>query len=224
MPGRLDSLRRCRPHLRMTVGFTDQLRAWFKGDSKRTKRSKPKSTDDASRSSTKELDEFVRSRTGVEGFLEPKTAIYSNTLLLVADDGEYLRRPIKSRAQAGEFCGKSNIPLYDAAKVGYPQRMRDFEQGRRPRKIDLSELPPWPDDDLADGSTTDGPPPPPIEREVEPEDLPPQAPSPRPETPGDPSEPGFETSGPADEPPYDPAPPRGDDDDDRDDLDGGPRP
>lgn len=154
------------------MGFTDRLRAWFKGEGKR--RSPAKSTESASRSSTKELEEFVRTRTGVEGFVEPKTAIYSTTLLLVADDGEYLRRPIKDRNQAGEFCGKSNIPLYDAAKVGYPRRMREYEQGRRPRKVDLSELPPWPVDDLADGTTSDGPPPPPSEREVgpDPDDLP----------------------------------------------------
>ena len=149
------------------MGFADRLRAWFKGDSKR--RTPNKSTDSSSRSATKELEEFVHSRTGVEGFLEPKTAIYSTTLLLVADDGEYLRRPIKSREQAGDFCGRINIPLYDAAKVGYPRRMRDYEQGRSPRKVELSELPPWPGDDLADGSTTDGPPPPPSERHVEPD-------------------------------------------------------
>lgn len=147
----------------MNVGFTDRLRAWFKGESKR--RTPSKSTDSASRSSTKELEEFVRSRTGVEGFMEPKTAIYSTTLLLVADDGEYLRRPIKSRDQAGEFCKRVNIPLYDAAKVGYPRRMREFEQGRRPRKVELSELPPWPGDDVG-AAPTDGPPPPPVERET----------------------------------------------------------
>jgi hypothetical protein len=147
----------------MNVGFTERLRAWFKGESKR--RTPSKSTDSASRSSTKELEEFVRSRTGVEGFLEPKTAIYSTTLLLVADDGEYLRRPIKSRDQAGEFCKRVNIPLYDAAKVGYPRRMREFEQGRRPRRVELSELPPWPGDD-ADAGPTDGPPPPPVERKT----------------------------------------------------------
>ncbi len=145
------------------MGFSDRLRAWFKGEGKRT--SPSKSTDSASRSSTKELDEFVRSREGVEGYLEPKTAIYSTTLLLVADDGEYLRRPIKDRAQAGDFCGRCNIPLYDAAKVGYPKRMRDYEQGRRPRKVDLSELPPWPGEDVA-GSDSDGPPPPPSELEA----------------------------------------------------------
>ena len=141
------------------MGFTDRLRAWFKGDSKRTK---PKSTDHSSRSSTKELEEFLRSRTGVKAFLEPKTAIYSNTLLLVADDGEYLRRPIKGLDQAREVCGKGDIPLYDAAKVGYPKRMRDYDQGNRPPKVDLSELPPWPgDDDGPPDGPSDGPPPPP---------------------------------------------------------------
>jgi hypothetical protein len=145
--------------VRSNVGFSDRLRAWFKGESK--PRKQVKSTDSASRSSTKELEEFVRSRTGVEGYLEPKTAIYSTTLLLVADDGEYLRRPIKGRDQAGEFCGRINIPLYDAAKVGYPRRMREYEQGQRPRKVDLSELPPWPGDDPPDIGMADGPPPPP---------------------------------------------------------------
>lgn len=141
------------------MGFTDRLRSWFKGEAKRSAPSR--SSDTSSRSSTKELEEFVRSRVGVEAFLEPRTAIYSTTLLLVADDGEYLRRPVKNRDQAGEFCGKINIPLYDAAKVGYPKRMRDYDQGNRPRKVDLSELPPWPGDDPPDDAGPDGPPPPP---------------------------------------------------------------
>jgi hypothetical protein len=127
------------------VGFSDRLRSWLKGDSKRGAPSK--STDKASRTSTKELEEFVDSRAGVEAFLEPKTAIYSTTLLLIAHDGEYLRRPVKDTRQAGEFCKDVNIPLYDAAKVGYPKRMRDYEQGRGPRKVDISELPPWPGDE-----------------------------------------------------------------------------
>ena len=164
------------------MGFSDRLRAWFKGESKQAspsrsskRKGKGTSTDAASRSATKELEEFVRTREGVEGFLEPKTAIYSTTLLLVADDGEYLRRPIKSREQAGEFCGKINIPLYDAAKVGYPRRMREYEQGNRPRKVDLSELPPWPGDEPPDLPPQEGPPPPPQERDVrDPDDDPPR--------------------------------------------------
>jgi hypothetical protein len=127
------------------LSFSDRLRAWFKGEGKRA--APPPSTARASRTATKELEGFVASRVGVEAFLEPKTAIYSTTLLLVADDGEYLRRPVKDRAQAAAFCRDVNIPLYEAAKVGYPRRMRDYDRGVRPRRVDLSELPPWPDDD-----------------------------------------------------------------------------
>ncbi|MEX2420303.1 MAG: hypothetical protein WD670_00640 [Actinomycetota bacterium] len=106
----------------------------------------------------------MRTRRGVEAFVEPPTAIYSTTVLLVADDGEYLRRPVKDRRHAGAFCNDVNIPLYEAAKVGYPQRMRDYEQGNGPRRVELSELPPWPDDGSGpngSGAAPDGPPPPP---------------------------------------------------------------
>jgi hypothetical protein len=143
------------------VSFRDRLRAWLTGESKRT--APGRSTEKASRASTKDLEEFLDSRVGVEAYLEPKTAIYSTTILLVADDGEYLRRPVKDRDQAVSFCGRVNIPLYDAAKVGYPKRMRNYDHGVRPRRVDLSELPPWPGVDPArdDEPPRDGPPPPP---------------------------------------------------------------
>jgi hypothetical protein len=156
------------------MGFSDRLRSWLRGDAKRKK---PKrSTDTATRASTKELEEFVASRVGVEAYLEPKTAIYSTTVLLIADDGEYLRRPVKDRDHANEFASRTNIPLYDARKVGYPKRMRDYDQGKRPRRVELSELPPWP----GEGSpTADGPPPPPVSR----------PPDPAPESPSDDDDP-----------------------------------
>jgi len=143
------------------VGFSDRLRSWLRGDSKAKGKKAKRSTDTSSRASTKELEEFVASRVGVEAYLEPKTAIYSTTVLLIADDGEYLRRPVKDRDHANEFASKTNIPLYDARKVGYPKRMRDYDQGKRPRRVELSELPPWP----GEGSpNADGPPPPPVNR------------------------------------------------------------
>ena len=134
--------------------MSDRFRSWLKGESKRSAPSK--STAGASRTSTKELEAFVTSRHGVEAYLEPKTAIYSVTLLLVAGDGEYLRRPIGGREQAGSLCGELNVPLYDAAKVGYPRRMQDFEAGVRRAPVRDDELPPWPGDDI-----DPGPPPPP---------------------------------------------------------------
>lgn len=130
------------------MSFLDRIRGWFKGENPRKKRRSPgPSTAKASRASTKEIDAFVASRPGVEGYLEPKTAIYSTTVLLIAADGEYLRRPVRDREQAVEVCEKHGIPLYDAAKVGYPKRMRDYDRGIRRDTVDLADLPPWPGDD-----------------------------------------------------------------------------
>ena len=127
----------------MSLG--DRIRAWLKGDTRR--RSPGPSSAPPSGSAAKELEQFIASRDGVEGFLEPKTAIYSTTLLLVAADGEYLRRPVKDRPQAEALCTKHGVPLYDAAIVGYPKRMRDYERGIRGDAVSLEELPPWPGED-----------------------------------------------------------------------------
>lgn len=127
------------------MSFSDRIRAWFKGEGKR--RSPGPASSPPSKISTKDLEEFLRTRNGVEGYMEPRTAIYSTTLLLVAGDGEYLRRPVRDRDQADELCTKHNVPLYDAAIVGYPQRMRDFDRGIRRDEITLDDLPPWPGDD-----------------------------------------------------------------------------
>ncbi len=139
------------------VGFADRLKAWFKGETKRST-SNSAEREKATRTSTRELEAFITSRTGVEAYLEPKTAIYSTTVLLIADDGEYLRRPVHDRKQAGELCERTNVPLYDAAKVGYPKRMRDYDRGAPPAPVELDDMPPWPGDDVG------GPPPPPPTR------------------------------------------------------------
>lgn len=89
-----------------------------------------------------ELREFMGTREGVEGYLEPPTAIYATTLLLVAGDGEYLRRPVKDERQARKACEEHGIPLYEARRVGYPQRMKDYERGIRRDRISLDDLPP----------------------------------------------------------------------------------
>jgi hypothetical protein len=125
------------------VSFRDRLRAWFKGETKRRK-APSKSASGPSSEAIKDLEEFLHSRDGVEGYVEPRTAIYSTTLLLVAADGEYVRRPVRDRDQAESLCKKQGAPLYDAAKVGYPRRMRDFDRGIRRDTVRLEDLPPWP--------------------------------------------------------------------------------
>ncbi|HWJ67569.1 MAG TPA: hypothetical protein VNT31_12905 [Nocardioides sp.] len=72
------------------------------------------------------LRTWVQERRGVEGFVEPRTAVSEVTLLLVAHDGEWTRRRVPSVKWAHDFCNRLQIPSYDAAVVGVPQRMRDY--------------------------------------------------------------------------------------------------
>lgn len=75
---------------------------------------------------TTHLTEFAQTHRGVEAFIEPRTAVTQVTLLLVAYDGEWTRRVVPSPEWGHAFAEHLQIPGYDAAVVGYPQRMRDY--------------------------------------------------------------------------------------------------
>ena len=77
------------------------------------------------------LREFLEGRHGVEGFVEPRTAVSEVTLLLVGHDGEWTRRRVPSVAWAHEFCNRHQVPSYDAGLVGIPQRMRDWNHRQK---------------------------------------------------------------------------------------------
>ena len=77
------------------------------------------------------LQQFVEARKGVEGFVEPRTAVSDVTLLLVAHDGEWTRRRVPSVDWAHKFCNRYQVPSYDAAVVGIPQRMRDYNRRKK---------------------------------------------------------------------------------------------
>jgi hypothetical protein len=77
------------------------------------------------------LEEFIRTRRGVEGFVEPATSMTATTLVLVAHDGEWTRRRVPDRQAAFELCRRRSVPVYDAAVRGYPQRMRDWSARNR---------------------------------------------------------------------------------------------
>lgn len=101
---------------------------WFKRSAARVKRSakvgaQSRGVDDAV---VAHLTEFAQSRRGVEAFVEPRTSVTQTTLLLVAFDGEWTRRVVPSPEWAHAFAEHLQMPGYDAAVVGYPQRMRDY--------------------------------------------------------------------------------------------------
>jgi hypothetical protein len=85
----------------------------------------------ASKEDIAHLEEFVRSRRGVEGFIEPRTTVTETTLLLIAHDGEWTRRRMASPEAARQFAHKLSMPIYDIALVGYPKRMRDYNERRK---------------------------------------------------------------------------------------------
>jgi hypothetical protein len=85
----------------------------------------------ASREDLAHLEEFVRSRRGVEGFIEPRTTVTETTLLLIAADGEWTRRRVPGPPAARQFGNRMSIPVYDIALVGYPKRMREYNERRK---------------------------------------------------------------------------------------------
>jgi hypothetical protein len=95
-----------------------------------------------SQQTARDLKEFMRSREGVEAYIEPPTSVWGMTLCLVADDGEHIRRPVKDERQAKSICADNGIPIYDARIVGYPKRMREYEKGRPQQRLSLDDLPP----------------------------------------------------------------------------------
>lgn len=83
---------------------------------------------DASRADLDALREFAASRAGVEAFIEPKTAVTQTTLLLVASDGESIRRRVASPQAGHDFARKKlQIPVYDSNLVGLPPRKREYD-------------------------------------------------------------------------------------------------
>src|ERR1700712_3731876 len=98
------------------------MMSWF---SRKSAGESPRAT---RRAALEALSEWVSGRRGVEVFVEPKTSITPVTVLLVAHDGEFTRRPIGSPSAAQSFAKEHQLPVYDATIMGYPQRMRDYSR------------------------------------------------------------------------------------------------
>jgi alpha-beta hydrolase superfamily lysophospholipase len=80
------------------------------------------------------LEEWARARRGVEAYVEPPTAVSATTVVFVASTGEWTRRRVHDARAAHELANRLGIPSYDAAVVGYPQRMRDWNTREAARR------------------------------------------------------------------------------------------
>ena len=80
---------------------------------------------------TDHLRSWAEQHRGVEAYLEPRTTVTETTLMLIAHDGEWTRRRVDGAEAAFRFARKLGISCFEAAKVGYPQRMRDYQARQR---------------------------------------------------------------------------------------------
>jgi hypothetical protein len=97
--------------------------AWFR---RGAKSQGPTIDRDAHRGDMDDLERFVQTRQGVEAYLEPRTMMTQTTLMLIAHDGAWTRRRVPSPDAARRWARGLNVPFYEVALVGYPQRMRDY--------------------------------------------------------------------------------------------------
>lgn len=77
------------------------------------------------------LYNFVTTRIGVEAYVEPQTQVTPTTVMLVATDGEWTRRRVPDAKSAWDLAKDLGIPCYDVQRVGYPQRVRDYNARKR---------------------------------------------------------------------------------------------
>jgi hypothetical protein len=85
----------------------------------------------ASRQDTAHLEQWAATRQGVEAYVEPRTNVTETTILLVAHDGEWTRRRIADADAAFDFAKKRSMPIYEVERVGYPKRMREYQERQK---------------------------------------------------------------------------------------------
>lgn len=94
------------------------------------KRRRPGTLRTGTSADERHLEEFARTRRGVEAYVEPRTAVTETTMLLIADTGEWTRRRVAGSQAAHALARRLGIPAYDAGVVGYPQRMREWNRNQ----------------------------------------------------------------------------------------------
>jgi hypothetical protein len=75
--------------------------------------------------------DFLDTRRGVEAFMEPQTAMSRLSVVLVADDGEWRRFELADDSFVRELSHTRSLPVFDAMRTGYPERMRRYKRPQR---------------------------------------------------------------------------------------------
>ena len=70
------------------------------------------------------MEEFAQTHDGVEAYVEPETVVSPRSVVLVDEAGEWRRFPLHGDADLRRLSAERGVPIFDAARTGYPQRMR----------------------------------------------------------------------------------------------------
>ena len=71
-----------------------------------------------------EIVEWLDAHAGVEAYVEPKTVMSPLSVVLVDGDGDWKRFELTEDRYLRRLAKDRSLPIFDAARTGYPSRMR----------------------------------------------------------------------------------------------------
>lgn len=77
------------------------------------------------------LVEWARGRAYIEAFVEPETVVNEMSVVVVDENGEFIRRRIGGPKGIDEVARILGCDVYDVEETGYPQRMRERMERER---------------------------------------------------------------------------------------------
>jgi len=95
-----------------------------------TRREQAKATESAEAS----LHDFIAAHVGVQAWVEEATGFNKTSMLLVAGDGEWMRRAVPDTDWGRGFADRQGVMCFTAGIDPYPQRMRDWDAAHRKSK------------------------------------------------------------------------------------------
>jgi hypothetical protein len=74
------------------------------------------------------MKQFLDTHSGVEAYVEPRTVMHPLSVVFVAEDGEWVRLELREDTFLRELAKEGRLPVIDAARFGYPERMRRYKR------------------------------------------------------------------------------------------------
>ena len=87
-----------------------------------------------------DLQQWAAGRMYVEAFVEPETVVNEMSVVVVDENGEFIRRRIGGPKGIDAVAALLSCDIYDVEETGYPQRMRDWSARRRAERSHMKVL------------------------------------------------------------------------------------